>query len=452
MTANNNTIDSAGMQDLNGRFWGVALNPGIGSKNMIGFYLTCFFTIMLATFIPTTQPFLLNEVMRIPATEQGVVSGNLNFWGEIVIILTVGLLGSLSDKIGRRTVTAASFVVMSAGIVLYGLATDTTDLLIARCVYCVGIAGASTMMITIMADYATNQSRGKATGFLGVMNGLGAMVSVLLLVRLPEVFQGRGLDAAAAGFATYSMLSIVTLVAAALLFICLKPGVTGKIGSDKKLLVQMKEGFVAARDPGISLAYAASFVARGNLAVVGTFFTLWASIYGTQVLGMSSAEAITKGGAIVAISYAASLFTAPIFGILTDKVSRVDALSVTMLIAVVGYGGTFFIENPFGVGMIICLIFIGMAEVGCIITSGVLIAQQAPESIRGSAIGVFTFSGAVGILVASLAGGHLFDSWMRSGPFVLFGAAAGFVFIWALVVRNKISVSNSQAAALTNAT
>ena len=45
---------------------------------------------------------------------------------------------------------------------------------------------------------------------------------------------------------------------------------------------------------------------------------------------------------------------------------------------------------------IILLIFIGLAEVGCVITSGVLIAQQAPERIRGSIIGIFNLVGAVG--------------------------------------------------------
>ena len=32
---------------------------------------------------------------------------------------------------------------------------------------------------------------------------------------------------------------------------------------------------------------------------------------------------------------------------------------------------------------------VGLSEVGCIITSGVLIAQQSPVHIRGSVIGIF---------------------------------------------------------------
>ena len=168
-------------------FWGIRLNAGVQGRNMVGFYITCFTAIMMATFIPTTQPFLLNEVLKIPAAEQGVLSGNLGFWGEIVIILTVGIWGSLSDKIGRKIVTVASYLILACGVVLYGVSDSPGDLLLARCVFCVGIAGASTMMITLMADYASDEHRGKATGFLGVMNGLGAMTAVLALVRLPGI-------------------------------------------------------------------------------------------------------------------------------------------------------------------------------------------------------------------------------------------------------------------------
>ena len=76
-----------------------------------------------------------------------------------------------------------------------------------------------------------------------------------------------------------------------------------------------------------------------------------------------------------------------------------------------------------------------MAEVGCIITSGVLIAEQAPDRLRGSVVGLFTLSGAVGILIASVVGGYLFDHWLKTGPFVFFGAISALVLVWTLVLR-----------------
>ena len=68
-----------------------------------------------------------------------------------------------------------------------------------------------------------------------------------------------------------------------------------------------------------------------------------------------------------------------------------------------------------------------------------LIAQQSPTRIRGSVIGIFNLTGAIGILVASKVGGWLFDNWQASGPFVFFGFFALVVLIWALLVRRRVT-------------
>ena len=418
-----------------GRFPGINLNPGTATGNMLTFYLSCYAAIMLATFIPQTQPFLLGEVLKLENERQGVVSGNLNFWGEIVIIITVGFWGSLSDRVGRRLVIAIGFLLCAAGILLYGIARDVNGLLLARVIYAAGIASVSTMMITLMADYVSNDSRGKATGLLGVMNGLGAMTAALFLLKLPSIFKGNGMNAEEAAWATYLTMACVTGVIALIMFLGLRKGRAHVTEERVPLMRQLSEGLAEAKRPIIALAYAASFVARGNLAVVGTFFTLWATIYGTTVLDMSAADALAKGGGVVAISYAASLFSAPIFGIMADRINRISALAVTLLISAIGYSSTYFIEDPFSVAAIISLVLIGMAEVGCIITSGVLIAQEAPDRLRGSVVGVFTLTGAIGILIASVVGGYLFDHWLKPGPFVFFGIVSFFVLLWALALR-----------------
>jgi MFS family permease len=325
------------------------------------------------------------------------------------------------------------------------VARDVNGLLLARVIYSAGIASVSTMMITLMADYVMNASRGKATGLLGIMNGLGAMTAALFLLKLPAMFKDGGMDAESAAIATYSTMGGVTAAIAVLMFIGLRKGVANQEAQRVPILRQLQEGITEARRPIIALAYAASFVARGNLAVVGTFFTLWATIYGTTVLGMSAADALAKGGSVVAISYGASLLSAPIFGILADRINRISALALTLAISAVGYSSTYFVEDPFSMGSIIALILIGMAEVGCIITSGVLIAEHAPDRLRGSVVGVFTLTGAIGILIASVVGGYLFDHWLKSGPFVFFGLISFAVLIWALLLRRRDGTSTQAA-------
>ena len=62
-------------------------------------------------------------------------------------------------------------------------------------------------------------------------------------------------------------------------------------------------------------------------------------------------------------------------------------------------------------------------------------------------MGLFTLSGAVGILIASVAGGYLFDHWLRTGPFVFFGIISFLVMLWAIGLRLKQGTSTSATAA-----
>jgi MFS family permease len=88
--------------------------------------------------------------------------------------------------------------------------------------------------------------------------------------------------------------------------------------------------------------------------------------------------------------------------------------------------------------MILVLILIGIGEMGALITGQVLIAQQAPRKIRGSVMGFFSVSGAVGIIISTTVGGFLFDIWRSAGPFIFCSIINGVLLVCALVIRNKV--------------
>ena len=426
------------MPESSRTFLGIKLAGTTRRFNMVTFYWASLTGILLQTFVPQMQPYLLTEFLRIPEGEQGVVSGDLSFWGELVIIVMVGVWGTLSDRIGRRPVMALGYLIMSAGVFAYPQASNFTELLMVRLLFAAGTAAYSVMLITLIADYVSDESRGKATGLMGFCNGVGALITVALVLRLPKMFQDAGQTPIEAGFATYWIIGGLTLITAFLMWLGLSGREVRHEEEHKPLLQQAREGLTAARDSGIALAYGASFVARGNLAIVGTFFTLWLANYGTVEMGISRADAMARAGIVIAIAQSSALLSAPLFGILTDRINRVSALNLTLLLAFLGYGGTWFVNDPFAAGMIVCAVLIGMSEVGCIITSSVLIAQQTPERIRGAVIGVFNLSGAVGIMVASKVGGVLFDDWREAAPFILFGMLALIVLVWGLLVRTKV--------------
>ena len=417
----------------------IDLDDNVTGLNMSTFYLATLTGIMLASFAPQISPYLLREFLEIPSERHGKITGQLAFLSEIVIIATSGLWGVCCDKFGRRAVMTASYVILTISWLAFPRVETYTELLIARGIFGLGIAGYSVAIVTIVADYVLNRSRGKATGLMGMGNGLGAVTSAILLLKLPAFYQTMGMTEVEAGIRTFDTVAVMTLLCALCMWFGLKKDHDIKREHKSVGGLQLaREGLVAARDPGIALAYGAAFIARGNVALVGAFFSLWLISYGTSVEGMTTAEASGKAGTMLGITGIFALLTAPLFGIMTDRMNRVHALMVTLAVAFIGYAGTYFVENPFGIEMIICVFFIGAAEVGCIITSGVLIAEQAPTKIRGSAIGFFTLCGAFGILVSSLIGGYLFDHWLMQGPFVFFGFMALAVLIAAVLLRKRI--------------
>ena len=416
---------------------------GVTRTNMFVYYFATVTSLLLFTFAPQAQPFLLTEFLGIPESQQGVVSGNIAFVAEIVILASIGLWGVLSDRFGRRIVFAAGFLLMGGGLYLQSTITTLVELYIFRSFFALGAAAATTMIATVIADYVVDEDRGKGAGFQGIGNGLGALLTVFLMLRLPEIFQNGGSTPIEAARSTYLIAAAIGVVSAIVMWAGLQGRTTIQIEQKKGWIQRTREGFGAAKDPGVALAYAAAFVSRGDLAVVGTFFTLWATTYGTSEAGLTTAEALATAGMVIGISQGVTLLSAPLFGIMADRMNRVSAVLIALALSAIGYGSTIFVESPLSGFIFISAILIGLGEISGVIASGVLIAQQAPRDIRGSVIGVFSFCGAIGILAATGIGGQLFDRWLPQGPFLLFSFFSVIALIWGLTIRHKVVPRNA---------
>lgn len=422
-------------ETLSRRMLGMNFQNGVNVPHLWAFFPLCWAGIMLAAFMPASQAYLFTEFLNVPVKDHGKLGGSLAFWGEVVFLIVAGLWGALSDRIGRRRVIATAFALMAIGVFIYSRATTVAEVYPGRLIFAAGAAAYSVMIIALIADYAMDDSRGKLTGWHGLFNGLGAMAAVLFFPRIPKIMQARGMDPIEAGQVMYMTVFAIAIVIALLAWLGLKKN-EGESQEDRAGIVQtFRDGFFAGKNPRILLAYAAGFISRGNITIVGTFFILWVTNYGSQI-GMDRADAFARGGMIVGIAQFSALLGAPVFGIMSDKLDRVTALIISLIISALGYCGTYLISDPFSWQMIVCAAVIGLGEVAVIITSAVLIAQEAPAKIRGAVIGFFTLCGALGIMMAAKVGGRLYDDWNPVGPFVLFGGFAIIVCIWAYVIRS----------------
>jgi MFS family permease len=427
-------------------FWGVALASGVEKRNMRAFYGACFIGLAAFTFIAAAQSGLL-ELLGVDEDNLGKASGRIGVAAEIVLIIAVGLFGSLSDRIGRRPVFTLGFLIVALGLVISPFAGSVFELGVYRVVFAIGAAAVSGMISTVLSDFAAPAARGKAAGLLGVMNGLGAVLTVFGLLKLPNALESTGLSEIGATRAAYAVVASLSIVMAFVLWKDLPAKNVGEREVTPPMKVLLQQGLGAARDPGIALAYAAAFLSRGNLAIVGTFFTLWLVDFGKDERGLTTTEALAKAGAVIGIAQSCALLAAPVIGWLTDRLTRVDALLITCAVSAVGYSSTLLVDDPLGAGMYVCAVLIGIGEVGGVIASTVLIGQQARPEIRGSIVGVFSAFGALGILFALEAGGQLYDAWRPAAPFAIFGFLAVLVLAYGLAIRGKVVIPEHETTA-----
>ena len=126
-------------------------------------------------------------------------------------------------------------------------------------------------------------------------------------------------------------------------------------------------------------------------------------------------------------------------GYVSDRVSRVAAVSMASGLAALVYLSIFFVEDPTAPWVFSLLAIMGVAEISAFVSSQALVGERAQASRRGAIIGLFGVAGAVGILIGTAGGGWLFSNLGPSAPFVLFGILNGVVFVWSLWVRRRVT-------------
>ncbi|MBL8644009.1 MAG: MFS transporter [Rhodospirillaceae bacterium] len=418
------------------KFGPIWLAPGISKANMWTLMYAAFFTIGLLTFVGVGTPYVMNAVLQIPPEEQGTVSGNLVFWTEITSILMFGPVGVMVDRFGRKALYVVGFLLMGAGYALYPLAGSVTELTLFRIIYALGIATCTGVLATVVTDYPQEATRGKAVAIVGMMNGLGVAILNIVLGSLPKRFSDAGLDDATAGEYTHFIVAGLCVLTAIVVGIGLKGGRSPQHDERQPAKVIVREALKAATNPRIALSYGAAFIARGDLVILGTFLTLWATNAGVSA-GLDLPEASKAGTRIFVIAQSAALLWIGAVVFLLDKLNRVTALAWCMGLASIGYLGMGFVTNPLEAIDLPLIILLGIGQISAFLGSQALVGQEAPVQQRGAVIGGFNTSGAVGILFCSVVGGYLFDAVSPAGPFVLVGAINFVVFIAALYVRAK---------------
>jgi MFS family permease len=417
------------------RFLGIDLTEGVQRRHLLAYFAAAFISPSYAGALAMLQPGLL-QVMAIDPGQQAMLTGNLSAMQEVILIVMLGVMGALADRYGRKPVYIFGLLTTAAGFTLYPFADSITELVLYRITIAFGSAAMIGMMVTVIADYSQNSTRGKANGLQGLIATFGAFLPPLL-GAMPKVFVDQGFDELAAQQLTFAAAGSLGVIGAFIVAIGLAPHV-GKVAhaAHESITTMLAQGARASKDPGIALSYGAAFISRGDLAVTGAFMSLWLVQFGTGVMGLQPSEAMFQLAVPrVLIVVSGAMVGALAMGYLSDKISRVRAVTFASGLAAIVYLSMFFVDDPTAPWVMALLGVMGIAEISAFVSSQALVGERAPAKRRGAIIGLFGVSGAVGILIGTAGGGWLFAHFGPSTPFVLFGVLNGLVFLWSWRVK-----------------
>lgn len=413
------------------------MRPGVRPGHVGTLFLISFFCIAMMNTVGVMQPYIFNEILKIPLDQQGSLAGTLTIVQEIVVLLLVSPAGALSDRFGRRPVWATGFVLLALGYCLYPLAAGDIEavrweLIFFRLFIASGVACIQVMLVSVANDYPVDACRSRMLAAVFIFNGFGIASMPRLIGGLPQFLIDGGADPVWAGRFAFWCVAALCIALAAVLMVGLKPGAPAQLGQREPLLATMRIGLSAARNPRVALSYAAAVVSRADMSVVSTFLTLWLVQEGLSQ-GLTTGEALKKATFFYVVIQALAIPWAPIFGWILDRVDRVVGLAIGMTVAGIGYSSLGLLEDPLGPGMYIAAAFVGAGEMSSSISATSLIGKEAPDRGRGAVLGVYSFCGALGIMMVAFIGGWLFDNWRPVGPFIFMAAANTFMFVLAVL-------------------
>ncbi len=402
------------------------LAPGVQRSNFYALLGTAFFSIGLLTLVGNLRPYLFNSMLGIPDDIQGRVSGTMDVISEIPALLLSGLVGAMSDRLGRRIIYGMGFAILALGYLLFPLAQFNWTLYAMIFITACGASLIAAMLSAVIADYPQETSRGKLVGICFFLNGLGVASLVGLAAQLPKMYLAQGMDPIEAGRAAYWTVAAICLIPMVIVLKGLPRQAPGQIGERESLLATLRVGIDAAKDLRVRLAYASAAVSRASLSIISAFFFLWMVQVGKEQ-GMTPAEALSKGGGIFVAIQITATFWAMIVIAFIDRVDRVLFMTVASALACGSYVWFGLVDDPFQPAMYVAAIFLGIGEMSGILASQALVGQVAPERGRGAVIGVFTLCGSLGIFFAAIVGGTLFDAWRPSAPYIVMGCVSGLL-------------------------
>ncbi len=427
------------------RFAGIHVPSDLNKSNFVSLFLATFLVSCMMAVPAVLQPAYLKDIIGIPADQAGTINSGLQNMSQISTLLLVGMVGILSDKIGRRVLVVLGFACCCVFFLFFGYTREISlalgitsvggQIFMAYCIRFfigIGIVLSYPQLTTMIADYTRPRDRGKAFAVQGVVFGVGSM---MVFGVMAQIARKTGLMSLFYMTAFLAFLGI--LVTRFGMVDRLSKGIDDPIFGFKDIYREVSKSI------GLKMGYVVVAVTRADIVIFATFIILW-MVYKADSIGITPVEATARGAIVIIVTSLVTLFAYPVLGVMTDKVGRVAVTMAGLLISGAGFLLIATMEDPFSpmIYLYASLITTGFAATS--LGSDTLTTDLSPKNMIGSIRGGLNTMQPIGILIFLQLSGLLFDKVGYWAPFALKGGASLICFIWVLMIKKRIIEPHKQ--------
>ena len=142
---------------------------------MSGLLLGMFVAILSSTVVSTALPEIIGDLGGSQSSYTWVVTATL-----LALTVSTPVWGKLADLFDRKMLVQTGLIIYTAGSILAGLAQSTGWLISCRVIQGLGVGGLTALVQIILSDLVSPRERGRYSGYLGAVFGVGTVAGPLI--------------------------------------------------------------------------------------------------------------------------------------------------------------------------------------------------------------------------------------------------------------------------------
>jgi MFS family permease len=335
--------------------------------------------------------------------------------GPLVGAVAAPFAGSLSDKVGRKTVLTLTLLSMAIAMAGMGIAETVLAFCLAQIVAAVAIAINEPVSRALMSDVCPEPLRLKYFSWRYTAINFGFAVGPLI-----------GIAAGAASTMLFVIAGIVYALFALALYILKVPACQASEETTSAPKISILQSIkTAIRDPRLAF-----FVGGGTLLIA--VYGQWSATLAPYLAGHISGG-VEIFAYMVSINGAVVLLGNPFARRFIERTGALNALVIGCLLFLAGELG--FLASSGLWGLAISMVIFTIGEILVVPSEYMLVDGIANDRNRGSYFGAHSFS-TVGNFVGPTFGGLMLGAFGGPGMFLLFAAfALGSAVLFAIGTR-----------------